>query len=397
MSDGPLHGLRVIEMGQLLAGPFCGQLLGDMGAEVIKIEPPGQGDPMRQWGQVRPDGISVWFAVVGRNKTYATLDLRTDDGRALLKKLIVKADVLLENFRPGTLEKWGLSWDVLHALNPRLILTRVSGYGQTGPYAEKAGYASVGEAFAGFRYPIGEADRLPARTGTSIGDSLAATFAALGTLAALNVRHQTGKGQIVDSAIYEACLAMMESLIPDYQVGGLVRERTGSFLPRIAPSNIYPTSDGMVIIGANQDSVFARLCEAMGEPALASDKRYADHIGRGENQVELDARVTTWTSALTSAQVQAACDAAGVPCGPVNRAPELLTEPHIAARDAIVSTLHPQLGELKMQGVFPKFSDTPGGVRWPAKDMGADNDYVWRGLAGISEEDLTALRSKGVV
>ncbi len=397
MSQGPLSGLRVIEMGQLLAGPFCGQLMGDLGAEVIKIEAPGQGDPMRQWGQVHKDGVSVWFAVIGRNKTYATLDLRKDEGRALLKKLVANADVLIENFRPGTLEKWGLGWDVLSALNPRLILTRVSGYGQTGPYAEKAGYASVGEAFAGFRYPIGEPDRLPARTGTSIGDSLAATFACIGTLAALNARHASGHGQVVDSAIYEACLAMMESLIPDYQIGGLIRERTGSFLPRLAPSNIYPTSDGMVIIGANQDSVFERLCAAMGEPALAQDPRYADHHARGERQAELDSRVAAWSSARTSAQVQALCDDHGVPCGPVNRAPELLAEPHIAARQAIISALHPQLGELKMQGVFPKLSETPGAVRWPAREIGADNGYVWGELAGLSAADLAALKSKGVV
>lgn len=395
--SGPLAGVRVIEMGQLLAGPFCGQLLGDLGAEVIKIEPPGQGDPMREWGQVRPDGVSVWFAVVGRNKTYATLDLRKDEGRDLLKRLAAKADILVENFRPGTLEKWGLGWDVLHTLNPRLILTRVSGYGQTGPYAEKAGYASVGEAFAGFRYPIGEPDRLPARTGTSIGDSLAATFAALGSVSALHARAQTGRGQIVDSAIYEACLAMMESLIPDYQHGHFIRERTGSFLPRIAPSNIYPTSDGMVIIGANQDSVFSRLAEAMGEKTLATDPRYATHIARGENQAELDARVSAWTKKHTSAQVRKMCDDAGVPCGPVNRAPDLLAEPHIAAREAIVSALHPRIGEIKMQAAFPKFSETPGAVRWPAKDMGADNEYVWRDLAGVSAEDFSALKSKGVI
>ena len=395
--SGPLAGVRVIEMGQLLAGPFCGQLLGDMGAEVIKIEPPGQGDPMRQWGQVRPDGISVWFAIVGRNKTYATLDLRQDESRDLLKRLIPSTDILLENFRPGTLEKWGFGWDVLNALNPRLILTRVSGYGQTGPYAEKAGYASVGEAFAGFRYPIGEPDRLPARTGTSIGDSLAATFAALGSVSALHARAQTGRGQIVDASIYEACLAMMESLIPDYQFGRLIRERTGSFLPRIAPSNIYLTADGMVIIGANQDTVFARLCEAMGQPALAGDPRFIDHVSRGESQAELDALIGAWSKTRSSADVKKICDEAGVPCGPVNRAPELLADPHVAAREAIISAIDPRLGEIKMQAAFPFLSDTPGAVRWPAKEIGADNEYVWRQLAGLSADELAALKTKGVI
>jgi formyl-CoA transferase len=394
---GPLAGIRVVELGQLLAGPFCGQLLGDLGAEVIKIEPPGQGDPLRQWGQVRPDGISVWFAIVGRNKTYATLDLRQEEGRALLRRLLATTDILIENFRPGTLEKWGLGWEALSQINPRLIVARISGYGQTGPYAAKAGYASVGEAFSGFRYPIGEPDRLPSRTGTSIGDSLAATFAALGAVSALQARERTGRGQVVDTAIYEACLAMMESLIPDFQFGGLIRERTGSFLPRIAPSNIYPTNDGMVIIGANQDSVFTRLAEAMGQPALGADPRYSSHVARGERQGELDALVSAWTSAHPSAEIQRLCDIHGVPCGPVNRASDLLTEPHIAARAAIVSALHPQLGEIKMQGAFPKFSDTPGGVRWPARDMGADNDYVWRDLVGLAAEELAGIKNRRII
>jgi crotonobetainyl-CoA:carnitine CoA-transferase CaiB-like acyl-CoA transferase len=397
LKDGPLTGLRVIEIGQLLAGPFCGQLLADLGAEVLKLEPPGQGDPLREWGQVRPKGVSVWFAIVGRNKHFATLDLRQEEGRALFRTLAAKSDVIVENFRPGTLEKWGLGWVGLHALNPRLILTRVSGYGQTGPFAAKAGYASVGEAFAGMRYLIGEPDRLPSRTGTSIGDSLAATFAALGTLAALQARHATGRGQIVDAAIYESCLAMMESLIPDYQHGGLVRERTGSFLPKIAPSNIYRTADGMVIIGANQDSVFARLCAAMGRPELSQDERFSSHIARGQNQAALDAIVSSWTGKLTSAQVQAQCDANAVPCGPVNRAPDLLADAHVAAREAIVSAHDPEIGEIKMQAVFPKLSETPGGVRWPAKRLGADNDYVWREIAGVGEDRMAALKAAGVI
>lgn len=395
--SGALSNVRVIEIGQLLAGPMCGQFLADQGAEVIKVEPPGGGDPLREWGRVRPEGVSVWFAVVGRNKLFATCDLRRREGRDLLLRLIENADVLLENFRPGTLEKWGLGWDVLHARNPRLILTRVSGYGQDGLYAEKAGYASVCEAFGGMRYPIGEADRPPARTGTSLGDGLAAIFAAYGTLAALNARGSSGKGQIVDAAIYESCMAMMESLIPDYDRGGLIRERTGSFLPKIAPSNIYPTSDGMVIIGANQGTVFERLCEMMSEPELLRDPRYADHIARGEHQAELDANISKWTVARPSLEVQRLCDTHGVPCSPVNRAPEMLADPHIAAREAIVTAVDDRIGPIKMQGVFPKLSDTPGEVRWPAKALGADNARVWGEIAGLGGADLDALRSKNVI
>jgi crotonobetainyl-CoA:carnitine CoA-transferase CaiB-like acyl-CoA transferase len=396
-SRGPLADVRVIEIGQLLAGPMCGQFMADLGAEVIKLEPPGEGDPLRQWGRVRPEGVSVWFSVVGRNKLFATCDLRQQEGRDLLARLLESADVLVENFRPGVLEKWGLGWEALHARNPRLILARVSGYGQDGPYSEKAGYASVCEAFAGMRYPIGEPDRPPSRTGTSLGDGLAALFAAYGATAALTARERTGRGQIVDTAIYEACMAMMESLIPDFDRGGYIRERTGSFLPKIAPSNIYKTADGMVIIGANQDGVFSRLCEAMGAPTLAADPRFAAHIPRGEHQQELDAIVSAWTRALTSAEVQRQCDAHGVPCGPVNRAPELLADPHVMAREAIVTAIDAEIGAIKMQGAFPKFSETPGGVRWPAKRVGADNARVWGEIAGLDANRLADLARRGVV
>nr|MCU0881976.1 CoA transferase [Hyphomonadaceae bacterium] len=276
-ATGPLKGLRVIELGVLLAGPFCGQLLGDLGAEVIKIEPPGQGDPLRAWGPVRPDGHSLWFSIVARNKSCITVDMRTSEGQQILKDLVKTADFVLENFRPGTMEKWGCGWDVLSAINPGLIMIRVSGYGQTGPSAPKAGYASVGEAMGGLRYVMGEPDRMPSRAGISIGDTLAGTYAALGALAALEHRRATGQGQVVDSAIYEACLAMMESLIPDYQFAGHIRERTGSFLPKIAPSNIYPASDGMLVIAANQDTVWRRLAGIMGQPELADDPRFATH------------------------------------------------------------------------------------------------------------------------
>ena len=394
---GALAGLRVLEIGQLLAGPFCGQLLADMGAEVIKLEPPGVGDPMRQWGQVRPNGVSAWFAVVGRNKRCATLDLRTTEGQSLFKRLSETADIVIENFRPGTLEKWGLGYEVLSALNPRLILVRVSGYGQTGPYAQKPGYASVGEAFSGMRYLMGEPDRPPSRAGLSIGDTLAATYAALGALAAVHARTATGRGQVVDSAIYEACLAMMESVAPDYQLGGLIRERTGSFLPKIAPSNIYPVQDGMMIVAANQDTVFERLCEAMGTPDLAKDPRFANHVARGERQQELDALVAAWTQTHTKASLQAACDAAGVPCGPINTAKDLFEDPHIAAREALVTVEHPVVGPITMQAPAPRLSQTPSAVRWPARALGEDNPWVFGALLGLSAEEQARLSAMKII
>ena len=286
---GALADLRVLELGTLIAGPFCGQLLGDMGAEVIKIEAPGHGDPMRTWGPQKRGEPSVWWPVIGRNKKAITLDLRQADGQSLFKDLACKSDVVIENFRPGTLEKWNCGWAVLSALNPRLIMARVSGYGQTGPYSQRAGYGGIGEAMGGLRYIVGEPDRPPSRVGISIGDSLAGVHACMGILAALHHRERTGVGQMVDAAIYESVLNMMESLVTEYDQLGHVRERSGAILPRIAPSNVYPTRDGIVMIGANQDTVFARLCTAMQSPDLASDSRYADHEARGTHQQELDA------------------------------------------------------------------------------------------------------------
>jgi crotonobetainyl-CoA:carnitine CoA-transferase CaiB-like acyl-CoA transferase len=390
--QGPLEGLLAIELGMLLAGPFCGQLLGDYGAEVIKIEPPGVGDPLRDWGQVKADGLPLWFSVVGRNKRCATLDLRKPEGQAALKALVAKADILLENFRPGTMEKWGLGPDVLHALNPRLIFVRVSGYGQTGPYAHKAGYASVGEAFGGLRYVMGEPDRLPSRAGISIGDTLAATYACLGALAALESRRKTGRGQVVDSSIYESVLAMMESLVPEYEKAGYIRERSGSVLPNVAPSNIYATRDGMVIIAANQDSVFRRLCAMIGAPDLADDPRFSDHHARGARQAELDAIVSEWTSQRSREDVQSACDEAGVPCGPIFRAPDMLEDPHYQARQAIVDVPHEHFGAIKMQNVAPKFSQTPGAIKWSGRGLAADNDYVWLERAGLAPALYEALK-----
>jgi formyl-CoA transferase len=394
---GALSDLRVLELGTLIAGPFCGQLLGDMGAEVIKIEAPGQGDPMRNWGPQERGKPSVWWPVIGRNKKAITLDLRQPDGQRLFKDLCAKADVVIENFRPGTLEKWDIGWHQLSAINPRLILVRVSGYGQTGPYAQRAGYGGIGEAMGGLRYIVGEPDRPPARVGISIGDSLAAVHACMGTLAALHHRERSGEGQVVDAAIYESVLNMMESLVTEYDQLGHVRERSGAILPRIAPSNVYPTRDGIVMIGANQDTVFARFCEAMGEPALASDARYRDHQARGENQRELDERIAAWTATVGTRELLDRLEKYGVPSGLIYKTSDMLEDPHFAARDAIVNTRHPRFGTLRMQNVAPRLSLTPGSVRTPAPEMGQHNDEVYGDLLGLDAAALAAHRANGVI
>ena len=394
-SKRPLDGLRVIELGQLIAGPFCGQLLGDFGAEVIKVEAPGLPDPARGWGAVKKDDIGLFWPIIGRNKKSLTMNLRVEAGQAILRELVKTADILVENFRPGTLERWGLGPDVLHELNPRLVITRVSGYGQTGPESHKAGYASVGEAKGGLRYLIGEPDRLPARAGVSLGDTMTGTFAALGTMMALFAREKSGKGQVVDAAIYETVMAFMESLIPEYALMGHTRERSGPILPRIAPSGVYPCSDGMVIIGANQDSLFRRL-SAMCGTKWSDDARYATHDARGENQLELDEMISNWTKQRTMADVLATCEENGIPCGPVNRAKEMLEDAHIAARNAIIRVAHPVLGDVPMQGVFPKLSDTPGGVEETSPSLSEHTESILAGL-GFSADQQAALRAQGVI
>ena len=397
LQPGPLAGLRVIELGTLLAGPFCGQLLGDFGAEVIKVEPPGQGDPMRVWGREKAHGKSLWWPVVARNKKAITLDLRQADGQALLRDLVKQSDFLLENFRPGTMEKWGLGWSELSAINPRRIMIRVSGFGQTGPYSRQAGFGAIGEAMGGLRYVVGDPSTPPSRMGISIGDSLAATFACIGALSALHHRDKTGRGQVVDSAIYEAVLNMMESLVTEYDKAGYVRERTGAILPNVAPSNVYRTADGMVLIAANQDTVFSRLAEAMGQPDLATNPRYSTHAARGMHQAELDALVEAWTSTLTTRAVLDAMDKYGVPAGLIYRAPDMLEDPHFKARDAIVSVPHPDFGELRMQNVAPKLSETPGAVRSPSPALGQHNDEVYLRVLGLSPERYAELKAAKVV
>lgn len=395
---GPLSDLRVIEMGTLLAGPFCGQLMGDFGAEVIKIEAPGKGDPMREWGQEKAHGMSLWWPVIARNKKSVTLNLREERGQQIARDLIAQADFLLENFRPGTMEKWHLSYDELREINPGLIMIRVSGFGQTGPYAKRAGFGAVGESMGGLRYVCGDPTTPPSRMGISIGDSLAATFACLGGMMALHHRERTGAGQVVDSAIYEAVLNMMESLITEYDKAGYIRERQGSILPNVAPSNVYPTRDGkLILIAANQDTVFRRLAETMERPELAQDERYATHSARGARQVELDELVAAWTATVDAEELERLMADNGIPSGKIYRAPEMLEDPHFKAREAIISMLHPTFGEIKMQNVAPKLSATPGEVQLPGPELGQHNAEVLGRLLGYSEEQLEDLREGGII
>ena len=334
---------------------------------------------------------------MSRNKRSVSANLRVAAGQELVRRLVAEADILIENCKPGTIEKWHLGPDVLHAINPRLIIVRVSGYGQTGPYSSRAGFGGIGEAMGGWRYIVGYPDRAPSRMGLSIGDTLAATYGCMGALAALHARERTGKGQVVDSALYEAVLQVTESLIPEYAASGYIRERSGSALPGIAPSNVYQCADGEFLIGANQDAVFARLCGAMGRPELATDPRYVDHVSRGRNQVELDGIIEAWTKTLTTAEVERLMIAHSVPSGAIYRAPEMLADPHFAAREAIVTLDHPRWGELKMQASFPKMSDTPGSIRSIAPQrVGEHNDEVY-GALGVSAEERATLKAEGAI
>ena len=393
---GPLSDLKVVEMGTLIAGPFCGQVLGDFGADVVKIEDPGKGDPMRQWGRSLPKGLSPWWPVIGRNKRSVALDLRQPEGRELALALIDQADVLIENFRPGAMEKWGMGYEALAARNPGLVMARVSGFGQTGPYSERAGYGLIGEAMGGLRYVTGEPDRPPARAGISIGDSLTALHAVIGVMMALHHRERTGRGQMIDAALYESVLSVMENLVTEFDLTGYVRERSGSILPGIAPSNVYPCANGeSLLIGGNGDAVFARLAATMGREDLATDPRYATHAARGENQAELDRIVSDWTRNWPLPELLALLEANGVPCGRIFRAPDMLEDPQFAARQSIVEVDHPVFGRVKMQNAFPKLSETPGSVRWPGPALGEHTREVLEGL-GVDADRLADLAARKV-
>jgi formyl-CoA transferase len=331
--------------------------------------------------------------VVARNKKSVTCDLRQPEGQALIRRLIDTADIVVENFRPGTLERWGLSPENLWATNPGLVITRVTGYGQTGPYSGRAGFGSIGEAMGGIRYVMGDPDRAPVRAGISLGDSLAATYACLGTLVAIHHRERTGRGQVVDSAIYEAVLAMMESLLPEWAIAGYQRERTGAVLPNVSPSNVYPTGDGdLILIAANQDSVFGRLCTAMERPELATNPKYATHSARGAAMEELDVLIALWTATKRADDLLDVLHAAGVPAGRIFRAKDMFGDPHFAAREAIVSVPHPDFGSIPMQNATPKLSETPGKIRTAGPQLGEHNDEIYGGLIGLDETERARLR-----
>ena len=398
---GPLAGLRVIELGTLLAGPFAGRLLGDMGAEVIKVEAPGKPDPLREWGQARYQGRTLMWPVQARNKKCVTLDLRTARGQELLLELVRVADVLTENFRPGTLERWGLGYERLSEINPGLVLARISGYGQTGPYAGRAGFASVAEAMGGLRHINGFPGEAPPRTGVSLGDSLAAMFAVQGILAALYHRDVLGggRGQVVDVSLMEASFAMLESTVPEYDRLGIVREPAGTNLAGIAPSNIFKSRDDLwMVIAANNDNLFRRLCDAMGRPELADDTRFATHAARGENQEEIEGIVADWARERDAAEIDRVLNEAGVVCGPIYTVAEIFRDPQYAAREMLVEHVDPEFGPYVGPGIVPKFSETPGAVRWSGTwEHGSHNEEVYCGLLGLSDAELGRLREDGVV
>jgi formyl-CoA transferase len=396
-SSGPLAGLTVLELGNFIAGPFAGQLLGDYGARVVKVEPPGTGDPMRTWGLTH-EGDGLWWPSIARNKESVAIDLRAVTGRSLVRRLADNVDIVLENFRPGRLAEWGLGYDDLAGTNPGVIVVHVSGFGQTGPRAKDAGFGSIGEAMGGVRGTTGDPDRPPARCGISLGDALAGLFAVMGTLAAVNERHRSGVGQEVDVAIYEAVAALMESTMADFEIGGVRRARTGSVLPGVAPSNAYPTADGSdVLIAANADSVFTRLCAAMGQPELATDARFADHAARGVNMDVLDGLVSAWTASQTSDALLDALTTHAVPAGRVYDAADMVADPHYAAREMVLRRAARAGYEVPMSGIVPKFSRTPGTIRDVGPRLGEHTRTVLRTLAGVDDDEWGTLVGDAIV
>jgi len=399
VSGGPLAGIRVLELGSFIAGPFAGQLLGDYGAEVIKVEPPGSGDAMRTWGVTR-EGKSLWWPAIARNKQSIAINLHDPRGQELVRKIAARSDIVLENFRPGTLGRWQLDYDRLREANPRIVVVHVSGFGQSGPYRGDAGFGSVAEAVGGIRFTTGDPDRAPARAGISLGDSLASLFAVIGALASLVERSTSGEGQEVDVAIYEAVFALMESTVTDFAVAGVTRTRSGGVLPGVAPSNSYPTADGaLIVIAANADSVFARLAAAMSQPELASDERFRTHEQRGRHAEELDELVVKWTQLMPADAITQLLRSHGVPVGRINDAQAIMQDPHFAERDMIVWREDPDgCGEpMPMNGVVPKFSRTPGSVDSTGPVLGQHTVEVLSRLCDLDEAALADLADTGVI
>lgn len=389
--SGPLAGLRVLELGSLVAGPFCGKTFADFGAEVVKIEPPGEGDPLRKWRRMR-NGTSLWWQVQSRNKKSVTCDLRRPEGQEIVRRLARRAHIVVENFRAGALEKWNLGWEVFSRDNPKLVLVRISGYGQTGPYRSRPGFAAIAEGMAGFRYVTGFPDRPPVRPNLSIGDTIASLHGVIGALMALH----SGKGQVVDVALYEAMFNCMESLIADYDGDGYVRERTGSTLPGIAPSNLYPCREGYVLIAGNADSLYYRLMTAIGRADLRDDPALARNDGRAAQMERIDEAICAWTRTRTLDEVLNIMEKAQVPAGRIYSAADIAADPHFAARGMIEQVIAGDGEPLKVPGIVPKLSATPGAIRSPAPKLGEHTDEVLQ-AAGYSSEEISRLRKKGIV
>ncbi len=396
----PLEGIRVVEFGSYIAGPFCTRLLADFGAEVIKVETPEMGDPMRDWGIAKYKEKSLWWPIQSRNKKCITLNLKHEKGQEIAKQIIKETDIVVENFRPGTMEKWGLGYEDLKTFHPSLIMVRISGFGQTGPYKHKAGFGSVGEAIGGIRYVTGHPETPPTRVGVAIGDSLASMFGVIGALMALHHRNQSPEreGQFIDVALYESVFAIMESGITEFMKVGAVRERTGSILPGVAPSNNYPTKDNKwIVIGANADNVWRRLAAVMGKGELADDERYRSHNARGERQDELDKMISGWTKQHSLEELVEKLDKAGVPAGGIYTMEDIAKDLHYKMREMILSVEDKELGELHIPGVVPKLSKTPGKVEWTGPVLGEHNEEVFQGLLKMNKEQYDDLKKNGVI
>jgi len=392
-----LQGIRVLEMGTLIAGPFAARILGDFGAEIIKIEPPVHGDPHREWGAMTDKG-ALWFPIQARNKRSVTVDLRTPEGQAIIRRLARECDILIENFRPGSLEKWHLGPDVLREENPRLIMVRISGFGQTGPYRARPGFGNIAEAMGGIRYITGFPDRPPVRVGMSLADHVAALYAVIGALTALHSRQMTGTGQVVDVALTEGIFSLLQDALPQYTTLGTIQERTGNDLFKTAPSNVYQTKDGVwMAISGNNNSIFVRLMKAIGRPDLHEDPRLQTNPGRAEHARTLDAAIGEWAEEHTAAEVSAILEAAEVPFGPVYTIADIANDPQYQAREMILDIPHPLFGSIAMPGIVPKLSDTPGEVKWSAPPLGADTNAVLRELAGLDDDELARLHAAGVI
>jgi formyl-CoA transferase len=396
MTGGPLQGIRVLELGSLIAGPFCAKTLADFGAEVVKIEPPGEGDPLRTWRRMR-NGVSLWWHVQSRNKKSVTCDLRSPEGQEIVRRLARGCDIAIENFRPGALEKWNLGWDALSRENPKLILVRISGYGQTGPYRGRPGFAAIAEAVGGLRYVNGFPDRPPARPNLSLGDTLASLHGVIGALLALHHLRNGGKGQVIDVALYESVFNCMESLLPEYSAGGYVRERSGSALPGIAPSNLYPCKGGAyVLIAGNADSLFRRLMAAIGREDLRDDPALARNDGRAAQMQRIDDAIAEWTSRFSQEEVLETMEKAEVPAGRIYSAADIAADPHFAARGMIRDIVAGDGEPLQVPGVIPVLSETPGEIRTSAPKLGEHTDEVLREI-GFSEKEIEGFRQEGIV